>query len=90
MASQEYSIKHLEKANVYSSKTPSKNCRGRNTSKLILRDHHHPDTKVRLGYYKKRKLQVNIHEEYTCKNSQQNTKRTEFNSTLKESYTLIK
>ena len=24
-----------------------KNCRGRNTSKLILRDHHHPDTKTR-------------------------------------------
>ena len=28
-------------------KTLSKNCRGRNTSKLILRDHHHPDTKTR-------------------------------------------
>ena len=25
----------------------SKNCRGRNTSKLILRGHHHPDTKTR-------------------------------------------
>ena len=25
----------------------SKNCRGRNTSKLILRGHHHPDTKIR-------------------------------------------
>ena len=24
-----------------------KNCRGRNTSKLILRGHHHPDTKTR-------------------------------------------
>ena len=24
-----------------------KNCRGRNTSKLILRGHHHPDTKNR-------------------------------------------
>ena len=55
MASQEYSIKHLEKANVYSSKTPSKNCRGRNTSKLILRDHHHPDTKTRQRQHKKRK-----------------------------------
>ena len=25
----------------------SKNCRGRNTSKLILRGHHHPDSKTR-------------------------------------------
>ena len=25
----------------------SKNCRGRNSSKLILRGHHHPDTKTR-------------------------------------------
>ena len=25
----------------------SKNCRGRNTSKLILQGHHHPDTKTR-------------------------------------------
>ena len=27
----------------------SKNCRGRNTSKLILRGQHHPDTKARQG-----------------------------------------
>ena len=27
-------------------KTLSKNCRGRNTYKLILQDHHHPDTKT--------------------------------------------
>ena len=31
----------------YPSKTLSKNCRGRNTSKLILRGHHHPNTKTR-------------------------------------------
>ena len=36
MASQENSIKHLETSNAYHSKTLSKNCRGRNTSKLIL------------------------------------------------------
>ena len=36
---------HQRRANAYSSKTLSKNCRGRNTSKLILRGHHHPDTK---------------------------------------------
>ena len=27
--------------------TLSKNCRGRNTSKLILQGHHHPDTKTK-------------------------------------------
>ena len=27
--------------------TLSKNCRGRNTSKLILQAHHHPDTKAK-------------------------------------------
>ena len=33
-----------------------KNCRGRNTPKLILSGHHHPDTKTRQRYCKKRKL----------------------------------
>ena len=50
-----------------------KNCRGRNTRKLILRGHHHPDTKTRQRYYKKRKLQTNITDEHRCKNPQQNT-----------------
>ena len=45
MASQENSIRHLGKN--YPSKTLSKNCKGRNTSKGILQDHHHPDTKTR-------------------------------------------
>ena len=36
MDSQENSIRHLEKTNAYLSKTLSKNCRGRNTFKLIL------------------------------------------------------
>ena len=31
-----------------------KNCRVRNTSKLILRGHHHPDTKTRQRQHKKR------------------------------------
>ena len=31
-----------------------KNCRGRNTPKLILRGHHHPNTKTRQRYYKKK------------------------------------
>ena len=30
----------------YPFKTLSKNCRGRNTSNLILRGHHYPDTKT--------------------------------------------
>ena len=33
--------------------TLSKNCRGRNTSKLILRGHHHPDTKIRQRQHEK-------------------------------------
>ena len=41
------------KANAYPSKTLSKNCRGRNTSKLILQGHHHPDTKTRQRQHKK-------------------------------------
>ena len=31
----------------YPSETLAKNYRGRNTPKLMLRDHHHPDTKTR-------------------------------------------
>ena len=37
--------------------------------------HHHPDTKTRQRYYKKRKLQTSITDEYRCKNPQQNTSR---------------
>ena len=49
-----------------------KNCKGKNTSKLILRGHHHPDTKTRQRQHKKRKLQANITDEHRCKNPQQN------------------
>ena len=52
------------------SKTPSKNWRGRNTSKLILRGHHHPDTKTRQRQHKKRKLQANITDGHRCKPQQ--------------------
>ena len=48
-----------------------KNCRGRNTSKLILRFHHHPDTKTRQRQHKK-ELQASITDEHRCKNPQQN------------------
>ena len=53
-------------------KTLSKNCRGRNTSKLILQGHHHPDTKTRQKQHTKRKLQANVTDEHRCKNPQQN------------------
>ena len=51
-------------------KTLSKNCRGRNTSKLILRGHHHSNTKTRQKQHKKRKLQANITDKHRCKNPQ--------------------
>ena len=44
-----------------------KNCKGRNTSKLILRGHHHPDTKTKQKQHKKGKLQANITDEHRCK-----------------------
>ena len=50
----------------------SKNCRGRNTSKLIPQGHHHPNTKTRQRQHKKRKLQANITDEHMCKNPPQN------------------
>ena len=59
--------------NTHPSQTLPTNCRGRNTPKLILQGHHHPDTKTRQRYYEKRKLQTNITDEYRCKNPQQNT-----------------
>ena len=49
-----------------------KNCRGRNTFKLILQGHNHPDTKTRQRQHKKRKLQANITDEHRCKNPEQN------------------
>ena len=52
--------------------TVSKNCRGRNTSKLVLQGHHYPDTKTRQRQHKKRKLQANINDEHRYKNPQQN------------------
>ena len=60
------------RATAYPSKTLSKNCRERNTSKLILQGHHHPDTKSRQRQHKKRKLQADITDEHKCKNPQQN------------------
>ena len=44
----------------------SKNCRGRNTSKLSLQGHHHPDTKTRQRQHTKKKTvgQYNIPDEH--------------------------
>ena len=36
-------------------------CRGRNTSKLILGGHHHPDTKTRQRQHKKKKTTGQYH-----------------------------
>ena len=72
MASQENSIKHLRRANAYPFKTLSKNCGGRNTSKLILRGHHDPDTKTRQRQHTKRKPKTNITDKRRCKTPQQN------------------
>ena len=50
-------------------------CRGRNTSRLILQGHNHPDTKTSHGEHKKRELQANITGEHRRKNLQQNSTR---------------
>ena len=44
----------------------------KNTPQLILRGHHHPDTKTRQRFHKKRS-QANITDEHRCKSLQQNT-----------------
>ena len=49
------------RANAYPSKTLSKNCRGNNTSKLILQGHHHPDTKARQRKHQKKKTTGQYH-----------------------------
>ena len=46
----------------------------KNTSKLTLRDHNYRDSKTRQRHiFLTRKLQINIPDEYQCKNLQQNT-----------------
>ena len=47
--------------NAYPSKTLSKNCRGRNTSRFILQGHHHPDTKTRRKTTQKKKTTGQYH-----------------------------
>ena len=74
------------RANSYPSKTLSKNCRRRNTSKLW--GHHHPDTNNRHRQHRKTKLQANITDEHRGKNLQQNFTK-QFSNTSKSSYTMI-
>ena len=71
-------------------KTLSKTCRGRNTFKLILQGHHHPDTKARQRQHKNRKLQANITDEHRCKDRRQNFSKHIQQHVKKLSYTMIK
>ena len=45
----------LRRVNTCPFETTPKHCRGRNTSELILCGQHHPDTKTRQWYHRKRK-----------------------------------
>ena len=65
------------------SETLPKNCRGRNTSKLILQGHHHPDTKARKRQHEQRKLQANISDEHRSKYPQQNSSKQNQQHTIK-------
>ena len=56
--------------NIYPSETLPKNCRGRNTSKLIQQN---ADTNTRQRNHKKINFQANVTDEHRCKNPQQNT-----------------
>ena len=78
------------RTNAYPSKTLSKNCRGRNPSKLILKGHHHPDAKTRQRQHRKRNLKANITDEHRCKNPQQNFSKQNSATHQKSLYTMIK
>ena len=45
----------------------------RDTPKLILSGHYHPDTTTRQRHQKKRQLHANFTDEHQCKHPQQNT-----------------
>ena len=49
---------------------PKKKKKWWNASKLILQGQQYPETKIRQGCHKKRKLQGNIPDEHRCKNQQ--------------------
>ena len=68
-----------------------KNCKRRNTSKLILWGHNHPDTKARKRHPKKKK-KIENYRPITLILQKSSTKfwSTELSNTLKRSYTTIK
>ena len=70
-------------------KLSQKNHRRKNTSKLILQCHHHPDTKNRQIYPPKSQFQANIFDVYRCINSQQNINKPN-PRTQNRSYTMTK
>ena len=61
MASRQILSNIQRRANTYPSQTLPKYNRGRNTPKLILQGHHHPDTKTRRGCHKKKKITGQYH-----------------------------
>ena len=78
MASQANSINHFQ--------TLPKNCRGRNTPKLILRGHHHHDTKTRQRYHTKKENYRSISLMNIDVKSSRKSQQTESNNILKRSY----
>ena len=72
------------------SQTLPKDWRWENIPKVILWSHYYPDTKTRQRHYQKRKLQVNISDEYRCRNSQQNISKLDPTTRIKGSYIMIK
>ena len=66
-----------------------KNCRGSNTSKLILQGHNHPETKTRQRQHKKRKPQASITDEHRYKNCQQYFSKQN-SATHQKAHTMIK
>ena len=76
------------RTNTYLAQTLPKNSREKKALKLILRGHHHPNTKSRQRYHQKGKLQASITDEYRRKKFK--ILEAQSNNTLKRSYTMIK
>lgn len=78
-----------EEINIYPSQTIPKNCRARNTSKVIDKDSIILMPKSKTSR-KKRKSQASINDKHRCKNHQHNISKTKCKNTLKGPYTMIK
>ena len=68
----------------------SKNCRGRDNTKLILKGPHHSVTKIRLRYHKRRESQINITDKHGCKYPPTRYKQMESIHILKGSFAMSK